>query len=63
MNLEEHSRMTDKEDGVSSVGRMNESSKDITFKTSRPHHKGFPINPNSLMNNTVLSSFGAVIKK
>ena len=38
MNLEEHSRTTEIEDGDSSVGKMAESSKDITFKTSRPHH-------------------------
>ena len=63
MNLEEHSRMTENEDGTSSVGKMAESSKDITFKTSRPHHKGVPINGSSLMNNTVLSSFAAVMNR
>jgi hypothetical protein len=63
MNLEEHSRMTENEDGTSSVGKMAESSKDITFKTSRPHHKGVPMNGNSLMNNTVLSSFAAAMNR
>jgi hypothetical protein len=55
--------MTENEDGTSSVGKMAESSKDITFKTSRPHYKGLPMNGNSLMNNTVLSSFAAAMNR
>jgi len=36
MNLEEHSRVTEDEDGKSSVGKVGDS---LTFMTSRPHHK------------------------
>jgi len=63
INLEEHSRMTENDEDASSVGKMAENSTNLVFKTSRPHHKGNKIMRNNLMNNTVLTSFAAVMNR